>query len=555
MKMSIGLSDVLLYPVVGVGRFKRRETPDVPAYMHHRLVSLLTVMGIINLVNSAAVAISLYGKTSTVLLVAWMIPIWVFAASQIIWSRSHWDRDPNRPVRGRFLRRAEIATGVVGAWWGLCIMLAPVGDVGLKVSMFAAVFGMCAGVVAVVTPVANVSARFLLGATVVAALGYLVAPVGLPVTIVMLGLVLVLASAYAGLNGYRNLLMEMEAKRLAAQNHEQLLDAVTAIPEAFAIYDANGTVIIQNAVHQRWFPRGLEKSDFRPGTEMRKLHDVGGVMRSCVPTSSGGRVIIHTDVSKMDDLRQEADEARRDAEEARLAVERFVGSVTRELRLPLRTLRTIASRFETRSQIPFDDTEVQLAGDKMVACADQALSLVDEVLSITQGGDNVVDGSDVSLKSTLALVISQKQTAITTLGVEIQEPSGQDTMIDSAKAASVLSRVFSAVLLELGQACRGGGTLRVRCGLRGEQGWVAVEAAKLAGGVLGNEPGDGALADSSEDRLVWRALMQTIGGQIELREARNGSLVYLLKFNTNATKTKLGDASALARSQGSGRAA
>ncbi|MFN4025532.1 MAG: hypothetical protein ACK4MQ_11930 [Hyphomonas sp.] len=555
MKMSIGLSDVILFPIVGVGRFRRRETPDVPAYMHHRLVSLLTVMGLINIVNSAGVVITLYGKGNNLLLLAWMAPIWVFALSQIVWARSHRDRKPVRPVRGRFLRKAELATGIVGAWWGLCVMLPDASDIALKVSMFSVVCGMCAGVVAIVSPVANVSARFLLGATSTALIGYLIAPIGLPAAIMMLGLVLLLSSAFASLNGYRNLLLEMEAKRLAAQNHEQLLDAVTAIPEAFAIYDASGNVIIQNAVHQRWFPKGFEKSDFRPGTEMLKLPDVGGVMRSCVPTGSGGRVIIHTDVSRMEDLRQEADESRREAEEARLAVERFVGSVTRELRLPLRTLRTIASRFETRSQIPFDDTEVRLAGDKMVSCADQALSLVDEVLSITQGNENIVGGMDVSLKSTLSQVIAQKQSAISTLGVEIEEPSGQDTMIDGSKAARVLSRVFSAVLLELGQAARGGGSLRVRCGVRGEQGWVAVEAAKLAGDLAGADLGSDALTETSENRLVWRALMQTIGGQIETREARNGSLVYILKFNKNVTETRLGEAGAAARSQRSGRAA
>lgn len=554
MKMSIGLSDVILFPIVGVGRFRRRETPDVPAYMHHRLVSLLTVMGVINIVNSAAVVFTLYHVASPALLLGWMAPIWLFAISQILWSRSHSHSSPARPVRGRFLRRAEWATALLGAWWGMCVMLAPPGDLGLKVSMYAVVFGMSAGVVAVVSPVANVSARFLLGAGSMATLSFVMAPVSLPVTIIMLGFVLLIASSFAGLNGYRNLLLEMEAKRLAAQNHEQLLDAVTAIPEAFAIYDASGNVIIQNAVHQRWFPKGLDKSDFRPGTEMRKLPEVGGVMRSCVPTGSGGRVIIHTDVSKMEDLRQEADEARREAEDARLAVERFVGSVTRELRLPLRTLRTIASRFETRSQIPFDETEVRLAGDKMVISADQALSLVDEVLSITQGNDNIVGGADVSLKATLAQVIVQKQTAITTLGVEIDEPSGQDTMIDGTKAARVLSRVFSAVLLELGQAAHTGGALRVRCGVRGEQAWVAVEAARLAGDLTGADLSDDTLAGSSENRLVWRALMQTIGGQIETREARNGSLVYILKFNKNATETKLGDANA-ARNQRSGRAA
>ncbi|MFN7054181.1 hypothetical protein [Hyphomonas sp.] len=538
MKMSIGLSDVLLFPILGAGRLRRGETPDVTAYMHHRLVSLLTVMGFINLVNSAAVVFTLYAVSEPVLLLAWLVPIWVFAISQIMWSSSHKGENSQRTVRGRFLKRAEWATGILGAWWGLCIMLAPASDLGLKVSMFAVVFGMQAGVVAVVSPVANVSARFLLGAASVALFGFLIAPVGLPATIVILGFVLLVASSFAGLNGYRNLLLEMEAKRLAAQNHEQLLDAVTAIPEAFAIYDAQGNVIIQNAVHQRWFPRGLEKTDFRPGTDMRNVPGVGGVMRSCVPTSSGTRVVIHTDVSNMEELRQEADEARRDAEEARLAVERFVGSVTRELRLPLRTLRAMASRFEPRSNIPFDEAEVRFVAEKMVSCSEQALSLVDEVLSITEGGENVVESADVSLKETLAQVISQKSGTITSFGVDIDAPSGHDTMIDGAKAARVVSRVFSAVLLELGQACRGGGTLRVRCGVRGQQGWVSVEAAKFGGTAA--SAGDDFLSETSEDRLVWRALMQTIGGQIEMREARNGSLVYILKFSTSATSTRLG---------------
>jgi hypothetical protein len=96
--------------------------------------------------------------------------------------------------------------------------------------------------------------------------------------------------------------------------------------------------------------------------------------------------------------------------------------------------------------------------------------------------------------------------------------------------------------------------LRVRCGVRGEQGWVSVEAAKLANGQMQTELTEEYLSESSENRLVWRALMQTIGGQIEMREARNGSIVYILKFNTNATSTKQGDAEAVARPH-SGRAA
>jgi hypothetical protein len=211
----------------------------------------------------------------------------------------------------------------------------------------------------------------------------------------------------------------------------------------------------------------------------------------------------------------------------------------------------MASRFEPRSNIPFDEAEVRFVADKMVSCSEQALSLVDEVLSITEGGENVVDGSDVSLKSTLKDVIAQKSGTITSFGVDIDEPSGHDTMIDSAKAARVLSRVFAAILLELGQACRGGGSLRVRCGVRGQQGWVSIEAVKLTGAGAA-DAGDDFLAETSEDRLVWRALMQTIGGQIEMREARNGSLVYILKFNTNATSMKLG---AVAKTSTSGRAA
>lgn len=123
MKMSIGLSDVLLFPIVGAGRLRRGETPDVTAYMHHRLVSLLTVMGFINLVNSAAVVLTLYAVSEPVLLLAWLVPIWVFAVSQILWSSSHKGQEPARAVRGRFLKRAEWATGILGAWWGLSIML------------------------------------------------------------------------------------------------------------------------------------------------------------------------------------------------------------------------------------------------------------------------------------------------------------------------------------------------------------------------------------------------------------------------------------------------
>lgn len=526
MKMSIGPLHVLLFPLLGAGNLRRHEGPDIPTYMHHRLVSLLAVMGLVNLSVVAAVVITLHGRTDPWLLLGWATPIFLFSMGQIFWSRRHRGVNTRRKVRGRFLRKAEIVTGFIGAWWGLCVMLAPAEDVGLKIFMFAVVFGMCAGVVAVVSPVVNVSARFLLGAASVGAIGFMFMPEEMPVTVIGLGFVLVEAASFAALNGYRNLVLEMDAKRLAALNHEQLLDAVSAIPEAFAIYDAHGQVIIENAVHRRWFPRGLEQRDFRPGTEIRQLADATGVMRSCVPTSSGGRVVIHTDVSKMELLRQEADDARRDAEDARLAVERFVGSMTRELRLPLHTLRTIASRFETNSQIPFDREEVCLASDSIVSYADQALTLVDEVLSVTETADNLVDVTNVSLKTAIADLIAANRPAFLALEVGLSARQGDDLIISNAKSARIVSRVLSAAVTELGRSCRGGGEICIRFGQRGEQGWIAIEATRPGGFTA--DP-----TESAVTRPVWRALMQTIGGQIELRSTRNGSQVYMLQFRSS----------------------
>lgn len=548
MKMSIGPLHVLFFPLLGAGDLRRHENPDIPAYMHHRLVSLLAVMGFVNLSVASAVLLTMYDATPFWLLAGWAGPIVAFSLFQIFWSRRHRGHNPRRRVRGRFVRKAEFATGLIGAWWGLCVMLAPAGDVGLKIFMFAIVFGMCAGVVAVVSPVVNVSARFLLGAAGSATIGFIAEPEGLPVTVIGLGFVLVLAASFAALNGYRNLLLEMDAKRMAAVNHEQLLDAVTAIPEAFAIYDSRGEVIIENAVHKRWFPKGLDQRDFRPGTELRQLADSTGVMRSCVPTTSGGRVVIHTDVSRMELLRQEADDARRDAEEARLAVERFVGSMTRELRLPLHTLRTIASRFETHSNIPFDQEEVHLASDRMVSYADQALSLVDEVLSVTEAAESLVDVTNVSLSSTIEDVVATKISALRSLEVGVETRAGEDVIIDNAKASRILSRVLSAILLELGQASRGGGKLCVRFGRRGAQGWIAVEAVRPGGFEAG-------ASARSEARPVWRALMQTINGQIALRHARSGARVYVLSFRAEAGVTGSSGVQGQQAGSNSGRAA
>jgi signal transduction histidine kinase len=548
MKMSIGPLHVLLFPLLGAGNLRRHEGPDIPTYMHHRLVSLLAVMGLVNLSVAAAVVVTLYGRTESWMLLGWATPIFLFSMFQILWSRRHKGLNTRRKVRGRFLRKAEIATGLIGAWWGLCIMLPPAGDAGLKIFMFAIVFGMCAGVVAVVSPVVNVSARFLLGAASIATAGFVLAPEGMPITVIGLGFVLVQAASFAALNGYRNLVLEMDAKRLAAMNHEQLLDAVAAIPEAFAIYDAHGQVIIENAVHRRWFPKGLEQRDFRPGTEIRQLADATGVMRSCVPTSSGGRVVIHTDVSKMELLRQEADDARRDAEEARLAVERFVGSMTRELRLPLHTLRTIASRFETSSQIPFEREEVGLASDAMVSYADQALTLVDEVLSVTEAADSLVDVTSVSLKTTVDTVIEANRSALGALEVGLSARAGDDLVIGNAKSARIVSRVLSAVLMELGRSCRGGGEICVRFGQRGEQGWVAIEASRPGGFTI-------AASETAVTRPVWHALMQTIGGQIELRNTRSGSQVYMLQFRANPARNGKEADAPQGRARRSGRAA
>jgi hypothetical protein len=63
--MSISLSDVLLFSDPRRGGLRRGKKPLVAAYIHHRLVSPLTVTGFINFVNSAAVVFTFYAVTAS----------------------------------------------------------------------------------------------------------------------------------------------------------------------------------------------------------------------------------------------------------------------------------------------------------------------------------------------------------------------------------------------------------------------------------------------------------------------------------------------------------
>ena len=505
------MADVIRFPWRGVGALGTAETAEVREYLHARLVSLLGIMGLINLVNASVVALTLIGRLHWVYIAAWAGPILIFGLLQIRSAR-RLRGAPKRKIRGRFLRQAETSGALLGLWWGgLLILTAGLDDV-TRFTMIIIVVGMCTGVAALLTPNAHLTSRFFGGAILSGMAGVIVAADTLSLALPVTAIVLILAASFGALNGYRHLLIEQNSRTLAETRHTQLIDSMSASPSGYALYDHRGQLVYANEIHlSMGFKTAILGNE--PKRELFTAPGGAAWIRSVEKTRDGGWVIVHTDVSELEQLRVEAQEAREDSEAARGVVEKFVAALTADIRLPLRILKFSSQCLGSESRIEYDADAVKTLTDQMAIQADYALSMLEELTALTRTGSDAHSTAAVSVNAIVQQILAERQTDIESQQITLRANIDETTAELLPGDARTLRLTLGGVLIEAVQQAVPGAQLLldVNCDQNGAEITVSLQAGQAGA------PDDvmRALEVSSGARHPMRRwMMESIGGSI-----------------------------------------
>ncbi len=355
--------------------------PRVRLQQHLDLSRAMQLMAMITIFNTAISGYVAYSMTRDPLVTVWAGTN-VFMAAMMLCD--YW-RKAGRPlpkvVSGRYVSRSEtlsIVTGFVFGSLPLYLRSDPF-DALIFSSLFTV--SMCAGLMCVLPRNPRLVMRYLSGSVmpllVHAGIHFSEKMVAMTVALALLAFTIYFGARAA----FELYLKQVRSVDEATQLREILDVALDGSGQAFAVRAKDGTVVLENELYSRVKPA------------LRNVEASGGVVHvldrywqtASYEVDSIGSVEIFTDVTRIEDARQEAESLRQDADEASHAKTRFLRSVTSELLVPLRTIRMQASMMDAGSRIPVTKADMNRAADQIRLLTESLEGRVEQIIGYASG--------------------------------------------------------------------------------------------------------------------------------------------------------------------------
>ncbi len=349
-----------------------------------RAVQLMAMITIFNSVIAGYVVLSLTGET---LIFVWSASNFVAAALMLFDYFRKAGRPVPKSVSGRYVYRSEVMGIVTGFLFGampLYMSSDPFNSLILS-SLFTV--SMCAGLMCVLPRNPRLVVRYLAGA-VIPLVVHVILHFNDKMIAIAIGLSLLVLTIYFGARAaFLLYLKEVKSVDEATQLREILDVALDGSGQAFAVLSTDGKVIFENELYTKVKPA------------LRNVESLGGVVHAhdrywqtaTYEVASIGSVEIFTDVSRIEDARQEAESLRQEADEASHAKTRFLRSVTSELLVPLRTIRLQASMMDAGSRIPVTKADMNRAADQIRLLTESLEGRVEQIIGYASGDATQAD--------------------------------------------------------------------------------------------------------------------------------------------------------------------
>ncbi|MEQ9506977.1 MAG: hypothetical protein RLO80_11970 [Hyphomonas sp.] len=349
-----------------------------------RTVQLMALITIFNTVISSYVAFSMTGE---IMVAAWASTNFFMAALMLYDYVRKSGRATPKSVSGRYVQRSEtmsIFTGFIYGSLPLYLASDPFNTLILS-SLFTV--SMCAGLMCVLPRNPRLVMRYLLG-SVLPLLIHVAFHFNDRMIAIAIALSLLIFTIYFGARAaFKLYLKEVKSVEEATQLREILEVALDGSGQAFAVLSTDGQVVFENELYTQVKPA------------LRNVESLGGVVHAhdrywqtaTYEVASIGSVEIFTDVSRIEDARQEAESLRQEADEASNAKTRFLRSVTSELLVPLRTIRLQASMMDAGSRIPVGKTDMNRAADQIRLLTESLETRVEQIIGYASGDATQAD--------------------------------------------------------------------------------------------------------------------------------------------------------------------
>jgi signal transduction histidine kinase len=300
------------------------------------LTQQLPVMAVVNALNALLVSSLFLSGPKALLAGGWLATMTALSALQLMsWLKVRKRATP-KAVSGKSLRRAELSSAIVGLLWGLtAIVFWRSGDYFSQTIVIVVLGGMAAGVVSLLAPLPSVSRAMLI--TILTPLGIRLAWEGEPIHWVILALLAVMCFALVkgAERSHRHMIELIRSAGAMRGVQADLADAIEATSDGIGHFDAEMRLIAANTRFNEWFPDVRAVAGDNAEGRVRAVTADRWVVSKLLPTSRGGFVSVHTDIT---DLKQREDQiqgARLSAEEASRAKSAFIEQVGVTLRAPM----------------------------------------------------------------------------------------------------------------------------------------------------------------------------------------------------------------------------
>lgn len=350
-------------------------------------IDMTGMMSSVNLINGTVVTISLAWIVDLRILLPWYLLLCVFTfLGWSLWRRTRQTEAP-KTTEGQFLRKAEWSAMLLGFVWGIPNVIFSFGDLSLTMFFMLVSASTAAGFVSMASALPRVTSRFVGAAALPIITNALVGLQEYGFVVASLALVLVYGLVQGSMRSYQQLSNYVTSRLEANQARRDLLDAIEAVDDAFAIHDTAGRTTVSNARFRQWFPKGIDLNE-DSDTDVQRISDRTWVLRSMKATTDGRKVSIHKDVTSLKLREQQLIAARREAEDANEAKARFMATMSHELRTPLNIIIGFSSIMSSRSNIEVTPGEMREHADSIHDAGKHLLNVIDDIIEYSQVGSD-----------------------------------------------------------------------------------------------------------------------------------------------------------------------
>jgi len=368
--------------------------PRVRLQQHLDIARAMQLMALITIFNTIIAGYVAFSMTQELMVGAWAATNFFMAAMMLFDFVRKSGRATPKSVSGRYALRSEamsIVTGFIFSSLPLYLKSDPFDSL-----IFASLFtvSMCAGLMCILPRNPRLVLRYLVG-SFLPLMVHICLHFNDRMIAIAIGLSLLFFTIFFGARAaFKLYLKQVKSVDEATQLREILEVALDGSGQAFAVLSTNGKVVFENELYTQVKPA------------LRNVEALGGVVHAhdrywqtaTYEVASIGSVEIFTDVSRIEDARQEAESLRQEADEASHAKTRFLRSVTSELLVPLRTIRLQASMMDAGSRIPVTKADMNRAADQIRLLTESLEGRVEQIIGYASG-----DATQADLASTADL--------------------------------------------------------------------------------------------------------------------------------------------------------